>query len=69
MADVYNLQVPISPQLEKKLKELAKDDGRSLRQYCRKILEAHADIQCENKSVATTESNSDMMGYDFNFED
>lgn len=46
MSKVYNLQIPISKDLESKLKELAKQDERHLRVYCRRLLQDHVD-SCE----------------------
>lgn len=37
----YNLQVTIDKDLELALKKLAKEDDRTLRGYCRRILQEH----------------------------
>ncbi|MDK0695881.1 hypothetical protein P5E93_14855 [Clostridium perfringens] len=37
----YNLQVPIDKNLELELKKLAEEDDRTLRAYCRRILQDH----------------------------
>lgn len=37
----YNLQVPIDKELELALKELAKEDDRTLRAYCKRVLQEH----------------------------
>lgn len=37
----YNLQVPIDKNLELSLKKLAEEDDRTLRAYCRRILQDH----------------------------
>ncbi|MEG1310693.1 MAG: hypothetical protein RR942_04810 [Romboutsia sp.] len=37
----YNLQVPIDKNLELALKKLAEEDDRTLRAYCRRILQEH----------------------------
>ncbi|GAA0103242.1 hypothetical protein UT300012_39590 [Paraclostridium bifermentans] len=37
----YNLQVPIDRNLELALKQLAEEDDRTLRAYCRRILQDH----------------------------
>lgn len=65
--DYYNLQVPIDKTLETTLKELAEEDDRSLRSYCKKILQEHVNrlnlniktnsskINIQNKSQSLTE--------------
>lgn len=37
----YNLQVPIDNNLAVELKKLAEEDDRTLRAYCRRILQDH----------------------------
>ena len=37
--DVYNLQIPISKELEAQLRELAEIDERTIRVFCRRILQ------------------------------
>ena len=39
--EMYNLQIPIEKELAEKLKQLAKEDERSLRVYCRNILKQY----------------------------
>ena len=37
--DIYNLQIPITKELESQLRELAKLDERTIRVFCRRILQ------------------------------
>lgn len=41
--EIYNLQVPISKDLENKLRQLAEEDERNLRVFCRRILQSYVD--------------------------
>lgn len=49
---LYNLQVPIDTDLELALKKLAKEDDRTLRVYCRRILQDHVDQKRGNIEVS-----------------
>lgn len=48
---IFNLQIPISKELEHKLRVLADKDERKLRTYCRRILQAHADEYIKDTPV------------------
>lgn len=39
--EIYNLQVPIDVSLANTLKQLADEDDRTLRAYCKRILQDH----------------------------
>lgn len=41
--DIYKLQIPISTELAEQLKYLANQDERSLRSYCRRLIQQHID--------------------------
>ncbi|WP_195251949.1 hypothetical protein [Romboutsia sp. 1001713B170207_170306_H8] len=53
--ETYNLQIPISTSFKDILKELADEDDRALRVYCRRVLEEHVkslgkDIENKDKT-------------------
>ena len=41
--DIYNLQIPITKELEAQLRKLAEIDERTIRVFCRRILQKHVD--------------------------
>lgn len=47
----FNLQIPIAKTFEDELRELADEDGRPLRTYCRRILELHVKQIKVNKEI------------------
>ena len=56
--DIYNLQIPISKDLEYKLKTLAENDDRNLRSFCRRLLQSYVDncdFNFEQNNTKTTE--------------
>lgn len=63
----YNLQIPISKELEIKLKDLAKEDERSLRVFCKKILQDYVDGKITIDNNAINNNIEDDAG-SFNFE-
>ena len=57
--DIYNLQIPISKDLEYKLKTLAEKDDRNLRSFCRRLLQSYVDncdFDFEQNKTKVTES-------------
>lgn len=51
----YNLQVPIDKNLELALKKLAEEDDRTLRAYCRRILQEHVKNVIKETPMAVEE--------------
>lgn len=54
----YNLQVPIDRNLELALKQLAEEDDRTLRAYCRRILQDHVKNLGKEVNSGSKEVNS-----------
>ena len=52
----YNLQVPIDKDLELALKELAKEDDRTLRSYCKRVLQNHVKNLGRETPIVTKET-------------
>ena len=52
----YNLQVPIDKNLELVLKELAKEDDRTLRAYCKRVLQNHVKNLGRETQIVTKEN-------------
>lgn len=46
-SEIYNLQIPIDKNLQSLLKQLADEDDRALRNYCKKVLQEHV----KNKGI------------------
>lgn len=46
-SEIYNLQIPIEKNLQLLLKQLADEDDRALRNYCKKVLLEHV----KNKGI------------------
>ncbi|WP_290063453.1 hypothetical protein [Paraclostridium bifermentans] len=64
----YNLQVPIDRNLELALKQLAEEDDRTLRAYCRRILQDHVknlgkevNSSTQINHIVKKEKNSDVI--------
>lgn len=55
--EIYNLQVPINSNLANELKRLADEDDRTLRAYCRRILQDYVN-NLDNKEKSSTEINN-----------
>ncbi len=74
--DIYNLQIPITKELEAQLRELAEIDERTIRVFCRRILQKHVDENLEllkgPKEANTKDShmpNEEVSGFDWSLED
>ena len=58
--DIYNLQIPITKELESQLRELDKLDERTIRVFCRRILQNHVDENLHLlKGTQTTNTKND----------
>ncbi|MBP3929516.1 MAG: hypothetical protein J6D47_08125 [Peptostreptococcaceae bacterium] len=74
--DVYNLQIPISKELEAQLRELAEIDERTIRVFCRRILQKYVDENLGRlKDTQTTDTKDsytpgeDVEGFDWSLDD
>ena len=56
--EVYNLQVPIDLDLAKTLRELADEDDRTLRAYCKRILQDH--VKSIGKATQNISAKTDL---------
>lgn len=57
----YRLQVAISIELSEKLKRMAKEDDRTLRAFCKRILESYvAERESGNSTSASTSISRDI---------
>lgn len=65
----YYLQIPITKELETQLKHLAKIDERSLRIFCKKILEDYVknvsgEVIEDKKDTKVMRANEDSIDFD-----
>ena len=74
--DVYNLQIPISKELEAQLRELAEIDERTIRVFRRRILQKYVDENLGRlKDAQTTDAKDsytpgeDVEGFDWSLDD
>lgn len=63
--NMYNLQIRITKELESQLKHLAKLDERSLRIFCKKILEDYVSKNYNAPNDITTNVNNNSGEFDF----
>ena len=57
--DIYNLQIPITKELEAQLRKLAEIDERTIRVFCRRILQKHVDENLDLLKAKQTTNTKD----------